>query len=162
MEWLRSLGVPEEVLGAILTLYEICSGWLYTLDELFDNVLSNIGMKQGYPLSLTLFGLYIDDLKSFILETIGSKCGCLLHGSKLSYFFFLMILYYYLTWLRVCTLYSMLSIGSVLGRSWHWTLARLRLWNLIFWRPCWSEHISSFMIVVSRLPPRVLTWECSS
>lgn len=36
-------------------------------------------MIQGCPLSLTLFGLFIDELESFILETIDAKVGGLLH-----------------------------------------------------------------------------------
>jgi hypothetical protein len=35
--------------------------------------MSNIGFKQGCPLSLTLFGLYIDELETYLDEIDGDS-----------------------------------------------------------------------------------------
>lgn len=45
-------------------------------------------MKQGSSLSPTLFGLYIDDMKSFILESIDLEIGCLLHDNRVAILLF--------------------------------------------------------------------------
>lgn len=82
MNQLRSLGIPETGLVAILTLYETLSSQVRTRDGLSKSILSTIGVKQGCPLSPTLFGLYIDKVESVSLETINLESGCLLHGNR--------------------------------------------------------------------------------
>lgn len=73
---------------AILSLYEMLSSQVSISYGLFDSILRNIEMNLGYPLSPTLFGLYIDELEYFILEIIVSKSGCLIHGRKFSLLLF--------------------------------------------------------------------------
>jgi hypothetical protein len=46
---------------------------------LSDFIQSTIGVKQGSPLSLTLFGIYIDELESFLHEHIQEGDSFLLH-----------------------------------------------------------------------------------
>jgi hypothetical protein len=54
-------------------------GRLCTVPEMSDFIKSTIGVKQGYPLSPTLFRIYIDELEAFLHEHIQDSDGCLLH-----------------------------------------------------------------------------------
>lgn len=83
MDFLWILGIPDIGLIAILTLYETLSSQVHTLEGLIDNLLSMIVVKQGCPLSLTPFYLYIDELESYILETCDPDVGFLLHDSSI-------------------------------------------------------------------------------
>lgn len=84
MDRLQRLSVPKIEFLAIWTLYETLSSCVCIPEGLLDNILSTIGVKQVCPLSPTSFGLYIDELESFILETINPELGCLLHDNRVS------------------------------------------------------------------------------
>jgi len=62
-----------------MRLYESVLGRLRTAGGLFEFIRSTIGVKQGCPLSPTLFGIYIDELKAFLREHIQDSDGCYLH-----------------------------------------------------------------------------------
>jgi hypothetical protein len=62
-----------------MRLDETVLGHLYTTHGLSYFIRSTLGVKQGYPLSPTLFGIYIDELEYFLKEHIQDKDGCLLH-----------------------------------------------------------------------------------
>jgi hypothetical protein len=49
---------------------------------------STIKVKHGFPLSPTLFGIYIDELEAFLQEHIQDNDICLLHQVKISMFLF--------------------------------------------------------------------------
>jgi hypothetical protein len=53
-----------------------------------DFIKSTIGVKQGCPLSPTLFGIYIDELEAFLHEHIQDSDGCLLHQVLISILLF--------------------------------------------------------------------------
>jgi hypothetical protein len=55
---------------------------------LSDFIQSTIGVKQGCPLLPTLFGIYIDELESFLHEHIQQGDGCLLHQVLISLLLF--------------------------------------------------------------------------
>ncbi|MCO5595552.1 hypothetical protein L7F22_049597 [Adiantum nelumboides] len=55
----------------IYALYEHVSGRVRCPGGLSDTLVSTIGVKQGCPLSPTLFGLYIDEIVDFILHRGG-------------------------------------------------------------------------------------------
>ena len=52
----------------------ISGGWAHTPEGMTDDIISTIGVKQGYPLSSTLFGIYIDEILYFI-DRFGSAGG---------------------------------------------------------------------------------------
>ena len=66
------------LLIAIMRLYESILGRLHTSHGVSYFIKSTIGVKQECALSPTLFGIYIDDLKSFLQEHIQDDDGCLL------------------------------------------------------------------------------------
>ncbi|MCO5562498.1 hypothetical protein L7F22_016125 [Adiantum nelumboides] len=68
---LAALGIGEEMTWGIYTLYEHVSGRVRCPGGLSDTLVSTIGVKQGCPLSPTLFGLYIDEIVDFILHQGG-------------------------------------------------------------------------------------------
>ncbi|KAH9293842.1 hypothetical protein KI387_040956, partial [Taxus chinensis] len=76
---LRDIGISETLLTAIMRLYEEVLGRLRTSVGLSDFIRSTIGVKQGCPLSPTLFGIYIDELEDFLRDHIQEGDGCLLH-----------------------------------------------------------------------------------
>ena len=65
---LQSLGVPAEMIWGIYALDEQVLGRVCCPGELSDTIASTIGVKQGCPLSPTLFGLYIDEVADFIIR----------------------------------------------------------------------------------------------
>jgi hypothetical protein len=48
-----------------MCLYDFVLGRLRTVHGLSDLIRSTIGVKQGFTLLPTLFGIYIDELESF-------------------------------------------------------------------------------------------------
>ena len=59
---MEELGIPNEYRVVVHKLYEKVSGKIRTKEGFSECFSSDIGVKQGCPLSLTLFGLYIDKL----------------------------------------------------------------------------------------------------
>lgn len=66
---LREIEISEMLLTAIMRLYETVVGRFRTPEGFLVPIHSTIGVKQGCPLSPTLFGLYIDELEDFILKS---------------------------------------------------------------------------------------------
>lgn len=56
---LCDVGISETLLISIIGLYESMLGHLCNAHSLLDFIRSTIGVKQGYLLLLTLFGIYI-------------------------------------------------------------------------------------------------------
>ena len=65
---MQRLGVPIELHMGVYRLYErvVCS--LKSTNGFSQAFASNMGVKQGCPLSPTLFGSRINELKEMILE----------------------------------------------------------------------------------------------
>jgi hypothetical protein len=86
---LCDISISETFLVAIMRLYESVSGRLRLAHGLSDFIQSTIGIKQGCPLSPTLFGIYIDELESYLHEHIQEGDGCLLHHVLISLLLFI-------------------------------------------------------------------------
>ena len=69
---LQDLGVPSDMIWAIYALYERVTGRVRCPGGLSEALSSTIGVKQGCPLSPTLFGLYIDEISDYILRAGGA------------------------------------------------------------------------------------------
>ena len=65
-ERMRKIGVPEHLQAGVGKLYEQVRCKLRTCAELVGDFESNIGVKQGCPLSPTLSGLCIDRLEKLV------------------------------------------------------------------------------------------------
>lgn len=65
---MQKIGVPKEYMHAVATAYENVRCQIWMRGNLSESFQSSIGVKQGCPLSPTLFGLCIDELEEIILE----------------------------------------------------------------------------------------------
>ena len=79
-ERMRKIGVPEHLQAGVGKLYEQVRCKLRTCAELVGDFESNIGVKQGCPLSPTLFGLFIDALEEYLAGLADSVDGPMLGG----------------------------------------------------------------------------------
>ena len=61
------------MIWAIYALYEKVSRCVRCMGGLSNCVTSTIGVKQCCPLSLTLFGIYIDEITNFIARKGGNR-----------------------------------------------------------------------------------------
>ncbi|KAH9299597.1 hypothetical protein KI387_031279, partial [Taxus chinensis] len=68
---MEELGIPDELRAAVHKLYEQVRAKIKTREGMSECFGSNIGVKQGCPLSPTLFGLYIDKLEDWLNKTEG-------------------------------------------------------------------------------------------
>ncbi|KAH9319051.1 hypothetical protein KI387_020820, partial [Taxus chinensis] len=68
---MEELGIPDEFRAAVHKLYEQVRAKIKTREGMSECFGSNIGVKQGCPLSPTLFGLYIDKLEDWLNKTEG-------------------------------------------------------------------------------------------
>ena len=66
---LRTLGINGTFLKNIMALYEKPSYNIKLKEGYLDPIFSNLGLKQGCPLSPMLFNLYIDDVNSIFDPT---------------------------------------------------------------------------------------------
>ena len=69
---MEQIEVPKHLRLAVAQLYKQVRCQLKTQNGLSKEFYSNMGVKQGCPLSSTLFGLYIDEITSFI-DRFGGK-----------------------------------------------------------------------------------------
>lgn len=79
LQRLKDINTSHSRLTAVMRLYESVLGRLRTVGGLSEFIRSTIGVKQGCPLSPTLFGIYIDELEAFLREHIQESDGCYLH-----------------------------------------------------------------------------------
>ena len=63
---MEELGVPIHLRAVVHRLYEEVKVKIKTSAGISESFKSNIGVKQGCPLSPTLFGLYIDKLEEWL------------------------------------------------------------------------------------------------
>ena len=62
----RRWGLHIELIWGIMALFRSVVGQVHTLGGLSDQIHSAIGVKQGWPLSPTLFGMYVDEVCDYI------------------------------------------------------------------------------------------------
>ena len=79
MQRLQRLGVPIELIWGTVALYKTVTGRVRTPQGMSDTIHSTIGVKQGCPLSPTLFGMYVDEVSDYI-EREGDR-GAQLSGT---------------------------------------------------------------------------------
>src|ERR1700686_567889 len=63
---MEELGVPKHLRVVVHRLYEEVKVKIRTSACISESFRSDIGVKQGFPLSPTLFGLYIDKLEEWL------------------------------------------------------------------------------------------------
>ena len=63
---MEELGVPKHLREVVHKLYEEVKVKIRTLASISVSFRSDIGVKQGFPVSPTLFGLYIDKLEEWL------------------------------------------------------------------------------------------------
>ena len=72
---LQELGYDSEVIWAVVTLYERVTGQVRIGTSWTPEIKSTMEVKQGCPLSLILFGLFIDELETTIKTLGGAGCS---------------------------------------------------------------------------------------
>ena len=77
---LERAGVGEWCLRAVQALYADVPMCVRTQDGCTETFQSLLGVKQGCPLSPTLFGLFIDDLPATVTRVAGADLPCLGDG----------------------------------------------------------------------------------
>ena len=78
-EVLRRLGIGGRMLAAVQSLYAGCTVAMKIGDRVGRSLPSVTGLKQGCPLSPTLFGLFSDGLHrhlQLLCPTVGPQLGC--------------------------------------------------------------------------------------
>ena len=65
---LEELKVPFELRAATIRLYENVIAKFKRNEGWLKDIKCNIGVKQGFPLSPTLFGIYIDKIEKCLEE----------------------------------------------------------------------------------------------
>ena len=68
---LEELGIQGRILDIIKPLYRHDSAAVQTMHGISAILRCFLGVKQGCPLSPTLFGLYVNGLEKHLLETVG-------------------------------------------------------------------------------------------
>jgi Reverse transcriptase (RNA-dependent DNA polymerase)/Endonuclease/Exonuclease/phosphatase family len=69
---LAEIGVNGTMLKALISMYKEVSACVKTPSGVTDFFPCTLGVKQGCPLSPSLFGLYIDRLEKILLDNIGT------------------------------------------------------------------------------------------
>ena len=64
---LQSIGINGIFLKNIKAMYETISYKIKLRDGYLDPISSNLGLKQGCPLSPMLFNMYIDDVEDILM-----------------------------------------------------------------------------------------------
>ena len=82
---LQSIGINGIFLKNLKTMYEQVSYRIKLKDGYLDPISSNLGLKQGCPLSPMLFNLYIDDIK----DVFDDNCNPVtITDTKISHFLY--------------------------------------------------------------------------
>ena len=68
LQRLQALRIPSEMIWGIYALYEQVVARVQCPGGLSEAIASTVGVKQGCPLSPTLFGLYIDEVADYIVH----------------------------------------------------------------------------------------------
>ncbi len=83
-EALRRLGVHGDMLAAVQALYAGAGYAVHIGGRRRDSLLSGCGVKQGCPLSPTLFGLLLDGLQSALQSRARSRMRCATEEARLA------------------------------------------------------------------------------
>ncbi len=86
LKTLHNIGIGKTMLHNIQALYKTTNYTIKTRDGLLETIPSNLGLKQGCPLSPLLFNLYINNFASYLTD-LGEN-NIMLGKEKISHFFY--------------------------------------------------------------------------
>ena len=86
LEMLRTLGLSHTLLLNIQALYKTTEYKIKLKNQILQSIPSNLGLKQGCPLSPLLFNIYISDIETYLKDSESSNFK--LGGFDISHFLY--------------------------------------------------------------------------
>ena len=87
LDILHNIGVGTKFADNIQAIYNTVKYAIKVKNKVMDPITSNLGLKQGCPLSPLLFNLYINDIAKYLNKT-SKEPNIMLQGTEITHFLY--------------------------------------------------------------------------